>query len=82
MEAWVRNMVLFVGTSFDIRTARVRCQGELSPPPLVTRPPPGKPYFLEYCVMTCALVGVTSGSDVDVVSGPGVVSWGHADLSI
>jgi hypothetical protein len=49
----------FVGTSFDIRTARVHCQGELSPPPPVTRPPPGKPYFLEYCVNTCALVGVT-----------------------
>ncbi len=24
---------IFVDTSFDIRTARVRCQGELSPPP-------------------------------------------------
>jgi hypothetical protein len=42
---WYGNMSTeygtFVGTSFDIRMARVRCQGELSPPPPVTRPPPG-----------------------------------------
>jgi hypothetical protein len=49
----------FVNISFDIRTARVRCQGELSPPPPGTRPPPGESYFLEYCIITCALSGVT-----------------------
>jgi hypothetical protein len=48
-----------IGKSFDIRTARVRCWGELTPPPPVTRPPPGEPYFLEYCIYTCALTGVT-----------------------
>ncbi len=32
--------------------------GAISPTP-VTRPPPGKPYFLEYCINTCAHIGVT-----------------------
>jgi hypothetical protein len=43
-----------MSATFDIQTARVRCQGRYLPPP-VTRPPPGKPYFLVYWV-TCAPV--------------------------
>jgi hypothetical protein len=47
-----------VGVSFDTRTARVQCRGVM-PPPLVTRPPPGRLYFPEYYVYTCARVGLT-----------------------
>ncbi len=54
---WVYIMIL-IGISFDIRTARVQCRG-VAPPTLVTRPPPGNPYFPECYVNTCALVGVT-----------------------
>jgi hypothetical protein len=42
------TLVYYIGTgcslalsiSFDIRVARAWCRGELTPPPLVTRPPP------------------------------------------
>jgi hypothetical protein len=34
-------------------------RGSCLPPPPVTRPPPGEPYFLEYCVITCAHIKVT-----------------------
>jgi hypothetical protein len=47
-----------VGVSFYTRTARVQCRGVI-PPPLVTRSPPGKLYFPEYYVNTCACVGLT-----------------------
>ncbi len=50
--------MILMNISFDIQTARVRCRG-VAPPTPITCPPPRKPYFPEYYVNTCALVGVT-----------------------
>jgi hypothetical protein len=49
----------FVDTSFDIRTARVQCQGELSPPLPGHAPPARRAVLPRVLYNTCALIEVT-----------------------